>query len=260
MRLEDCKGAWAFVTGASSGIGREFCRQLAAAGINIVMVARRKKTLEELAKELSIGHGVRTLALEADLSQPEVVAALRDRIATQGIRPRLLCNVAAAPYWGRFERESAEYYQSMIQLNVGAMVTFCRCFLDDLGSFPTSAIINVSSPASFQPMPYHAAYGASKAFVTSFSQALYGEWKDRGILVQTLVPGPTRTEFAKGYDGVFDDWMEPEDVARISLQHLAKETPLVIAAKGTFKQRLFAAVLPARMIIREVARMFRPPE
>lgn len=260
MRLEDCKEDWALVTGASSGIGREFCRQLAAAGMNVILVARRKEILEELAKELSVRHGVRTLPLNFDLSQPEIVVSLRDRISAQGIRPRLLCNVAAVPYWGRFERESAEFYQSMIQLNVGAMVALCHCFLEDLSSFTHSAIINVSSPAGFQPMPYHATYGASKAFVTSFSQALYGEWKERGILVQTLIPGPTRTEFAKGYDNVFRDWMEPEDVARISLQHLPKETPLVIAAKGAFKQRLFAAVLPARMLIREVGRMFRPPE
>ena len=107
-----------------------------------------------------------------------------------------------------------------------------------------------------------AVYAATKAFVSSFSQGIYGEWKDRGVLVQTLVPGPTETEFdtvAGAYPSALNGRAKTDVVVRKSLAHLAKDVPLVITAKGTYKQRLFAALAPAKLVIRTVARMFKPP-
>jgi short-subunit dehydrogenase len=263
MNLNEAKGHWALVTGASSGIGREFCQQLAAAGMHLVLVARRENLLSELAEQLGKAHQIRTLVLPMDLSKPNAAALVKASLDQAEIKVRLLCNNAAIGRWGRFEQSAAEVYEQLILLNAGALVGLCWHLLPDLTSFPTSVIINVSSQAAYQPVPFMAVYAASKAFVHSFSQALYGEWADRGILVQTLVPGPTQTEFdakAGAYESAVVERGSPTEVVRIALAHLGSKKPVVTHARGTYMQRLFAAVAPAKMVIKKVGRMFRPPE
>ena len=263
MELTQCAGSWALVTGASSGIGREFCVQLAAAKMNLVMVARREALLEELAAELAARHGIATRVIAADLTREESAERIQARLAGDGIQIRLLCNNAAAGRWGRFEQTEAEAYCEMIRLNTCAVVMMCHRLLPALSSHPSSAIINVSSPAAYQPVPYMAVYAASKAFVHSFSQALYGEWRERGVRVQTLVPGPTDTEFdakAGAYDSALKGRGAPAEVVRLALQQLGRDQPVVAAAKGLFKQRFFAGLFPPRTVIEQVGRMFRPPQ
>ncbi|CDH46510.1 SDR family NAD(P)-dependent oxidoreductase [Candidatus Contendibacter odensensis] len=263
MNLEDYRNSWALVTGASSGIGREFCLQLAPLGVNLVMVARREQQLKELAGELEARHSIRTLVLVKDLSQPSAAGEVRQAVNTVGICPRILINNAGFGRWGRFEATSADVYQQMIQVNVGAVVDFCHTFLPDLVTFPSSVIINVSSGAAYQPVPFMATYAATKAFVHSFSQALYGEWKERGVLVKTLIPGPTATEFdakAGAYASAIQERGNPSEVVQVALKSLTNDSPLAVAAKGTYKQRFFAGLFPASIVIREVAKMFRPPK
>lgn len=262
MRLVECKGDWGLVTGASAGIGREFCSQLAAANLNLVLVARTEQSLTTLGSELSERYGIRTLALAMDLSQPNAAAELRSRTASQGIIIRLLINNAAFGRWGRFEATSADRYEEMVQLNTATVVAMCRQFLPDLTSFSTSAIINVSSPAALQPVPFMAVYAATKAFVHNFSLALYGELSERGVLVQTLVPGPTATEFdsrAGAYASAIKERGSPQPVVEASLRHLENTNPQVVTAKGTYKQRFFNGLFPAKLVVRSVGRMFRPP-
>lgn len=262
MKISDAKGDWALVTGASSGIGREFARQLARAGLHVVLVARRGGLLALLAQALQQEFGVRTRVVALDLTQSGAVAALKSQLAAEGIAIRLLCNNAGAGRWGRFELASADSYRQMTALNIDAMVALCRHFLPDLASFANSAVINVSSPAAYQPVPYMAVYGASKAFVQQFSQALHGEWRERGILVQTLVPGPTESEFdsvAGAYVSALDRRGTAEEVVTASLAGLAGGAPVVTVAKGIFKQRFFAGLFPPGVVIREVGKMFKPP-
>ena len=262
MNITDCKGDWALVTGASAGIGREFAMQLAAAGLNLVIAARRKPLLDELAASVVERNRVQARVICTDLCEPGAAARMHARLAAEGIRIRLLCNNAGVGRWGRFEDTPTEVYERMLRLNTTAVVEFCREFAADLASFPTSVIINVSSPAALQPVPYMAAYAASKAFVHSFSQALYGEWRERGVLVQTLVPGPTATEFdtiAGAYESALKERASPERVVKDSLLHLRRGQPVANSAKGTLQQRLFVALCPPRMVINTVARMFRPP-
>ncbi len=261
MNLGEAKGDWALVTGASSGIGREFVFQLAAAGMNIVLVARRKHLLESLESEISKKYNVRTLSLSFDLSRSHSASEIESCLRTEGIKVRLLVNNAAYGRWGHFEETPSAAYEKMINVNVMTIVLLCRQFMEDLSSFPTSAIVNVSSPAAYNPVPYMAVYAATKAFVLSFSQALYGEWKDRGVLVQTLVPGPTETELgiaAATYAGMLKNMGPVDVVVKTSLAHLAGDDPVVMTARGIFKQRLFATLFPAKMVINTIARMFQP--
>jgi short-subunit dehydrogenase len=263
LKISDCKGDWALVTGASSGIGREFASQLASRGMNVVLVARRGALLDELAKELWQRYQVECLAVPVDLAEKQSVGRVKAQVAERGIRIRLLCNNAAFGRWGRFEDAGADGYADMVRVNVMAPMILCREFLDDLATHSTSAIINVSSPAAYQPVPYMAVYAATKAFVLNFSQALYGEWEAKGIIVQCLVPGPTESEFdqlAGAYESAITKRGLPAEVVAASLAALESGTPVAIPAEGTFKQRIFAGLFPARMVIREVAKMFRPPE
>jgi short-subunit dehydrogenase len=263
MSLETWRGDWALVTGASAGIGREFARQLAEAGLNLALTARRADRLEELAAGLRAQHGVRTLVVPLDLARPGAPEELRARLQVEGITVRLLINNAAVGHWGTFANVPAEDYAAMVGLNVTTVVTLCRLFLPDLAAHARSVVLNVSSPAALQPMPYMAVYAASKAFVSSFSQALYAEWAERGVLVKALLPGPTRTEFETRHDdriaalGQHRD--DPADVVRAALAALERDTPLVATARGTYRQRVLAALLPARLLARAVAKRFRPP-
>jgi hypothetical protein len=262
MRLSDFKGHWALVTGASSGIGEEFAAQLAQAGMRLVLVARREERLLAVVQRLREQYGVEARAIVADLADVTAVARIRDELDGEGIRIRLLCNNAGAGRWGRFEATDAKVYDELNTLNTTTLVATCRRFFDHLAAFPSSAVINVSSAAAYQPVPYMAVYAASKAFVQSFSQALHGEWKKHGILVQTLVPGPTDTEFdakAGAYESALTERGPAADVVRTSLAALERGVPVVNAAKGTYKQRVFAGLAPPAMVIREVGKMFRPP-
>lgn len=262
MKLDEVKGDWALITGASSGIGREFAHQLAFVGMNLVLVARRENLLNALKIELMQGYRIQVVVVPIDLSHDNAVSEIDSHLKATNTKIRLLVNNAAFGHWGQFEAVTAKKYEEMIKLNIGAMVLLCHHFLQDLTSFPTSAIINVSSPASYNPVPYMAVYAATKAFVSNFSQSLYGELKERGVLVQTLVPGPTVSEFDEiaGVNVVsLSERGRADTVVRLSLDHLAGDVPVVVSAKGTYKQRLFVTLCPPKMVIKMVTRMFKPP-
>ena len=263
MKLEEFRGHWALVTGASSGIGAEFCRQLAAAGVNLVMVARRKELLDELAAALIGAHRIRTLVLALDLSMRGSALKVKEATNEASIRVRLLINNAAYDPWGSFELTPSDTYEGMLQLLAATPIALCHEFRTDLEAFQSSAVINVSSPAALQPVPYKAVYSAAKSCLHNFSLALHGEWLERGILVQTLLPGATATEIdtkGRAYKcGLAEERRPPAEVVAKSLGELATGTPFVTTHKGIYKQRLFAGIAPTRMIIREVKKMFQAP-
>ena len=145
----------------------------------------------------------------------------------------------------------------MIGINVRAVVGMCSEFMGHLAGHATSAVVNVASPAAMFPVPYMAVYGASKAFVSSFSQALYGEWMELGILVQTLYPGPMATEL-EGSDALGGDTQAAEAVVRRSLAGLAVGAPRVAASRGLRGYAMLGALLPARLLIEAVGKRFRP--
>jgi short-subunit dehydrogenase len=227
------------------------------------MVARRKPLLDALAGELSNRHGVLTSVAALDLSEPGSAARLKAVVEGRGIRIRVLINNAAFGPWGSFERTPADTYERIVQLIAATPVALCHLFQADLASHASSVVINLSSPAALQPVPYKAVYSAAKTCLHNFSLALYGEWKDKGIMVQTLLPGPTASELdAKG--GAYkselgEDRRPPSEVVAASLASLDADRPFVTTNKGTYKQRLFAGIAPIKMVVREVKKMFQAP-
>jgi short-subunit dehydrogenase len=257
------RGEWALVTGASSGIGREFCVQLAAAGMNVALTARRKELLDELAATLSGRTGVQTMTVRADLGDAGAVNEIHRQVAAEGIRVRILVNNAGVWHWGLFEGQSADECARMIHVNALAVVQMVRAFLPDLGTHPDSVIVNVSSPAALQPMPYAALYAATKAFVHSFSRALREECGGRGIRVKTLVPGATRTNFASRTGGAHpfgERLASPSEVVKKALEELDGKRGVICHARWTYLQRLCAGLLPADLLARMVGYRYRWPE
>ena len=193
MRLEGCH---ALITGASAGIGREFARQLAGRSATLVLVARRQGRLEELRTELverspRLHVDIRT----ADLAQHEAVDELLAWATAKDPPIDLLINNAGLGDMGTFATADPERVDQMLQVNMVALTRLTRGLLPAMVVRKRGAILNVSSSAGFLPIPNFAVYAATKAYVTSFSEALRSEVQGMGIHVSALCPGPVRTEF-----------------------------------------------------------------
>lgn len=187
--------ATALITGASSGLGEEFARQLAADKYDLVLTARREdrlKAVSEQAKSLGSSN-VRVIA--SDLGKPGAAQGLFRQVTERGIAVDYLVNNAGFGTHGVFQKLSLEREIEEIDLNVTSVVALTHQFLPGMIERRRGTIINVASTAAFQPVPYMATYGATKAFVLSFSEALACELRAAGVTVTALCPGPTRTEF-----------------------------------------------------------------
>jgi hypothetical protein len=188
----------ALVTGASSGIGREIARQLAAEGTGLVIVARDKVRLEALAGEIAERHpGVAVEVLPADLADPIQLAAVEARLAGADAGPPidLLVNNAGFGTYGRFADLDRDGEEAEIRVNVVAVVRLTHAALGPMLARDRGAIANVSSIAGLQATPGNATYGATKAFVAGFSEAVHGELAGTGVTLTVVLPGFTRTEF-----------------------------------------------------------------
>jgi uncharacterized protein len=195
MRLDGCQ---ALITGASAGIGREFARQLAERAGALVLVARRQQRLEELRGELVARHsGLRVEIHMADLSQRDAVDELLAWIAVQDFAFDLLINNAGLGDLGAFANADPVRIEQMMEVNMVALTRLTRALLPGMIERKRGAILNVSSSASFLPISNFAVYAATKAYVTSFSEALRGELHETGVHVSALCPGPVRTEFTE---------------------------------------------------------------
>ena len=193
----------ALITGASAGLGTDFARQLSATGARLVLVARRRERLEELAAELG---NARAVAL--DLSEPDAAERLMADVIAHGEHVDLLVNNAGFGLGGRFATHDPRRLRQMIDLNCGVLTDLSRAVVPGMIERKRGGILNVASTAAFQPGPGMAVYFATKAFVLSFTEALHEELRPHGIHVSALCPGPTATEFGEvagfGKAGAFD--------------------------------------------------------
>lgn len=242
----------ALVTGASAGLGVEFARQLSSRGHHLVLAARRKERLEELAAEL---RNARAVAI--DLSAPGAAQRLIGELDASGDQIDVLINNAGFGLRGYFAEQDPARLRQMIDLNCGALTELCRAVLPQMIERRSGAILNVASTAAFQPGPGMAVYYATKAFVLSLSEALHEEAKPHGVKVTALCPGPTRTEFGDvaGFPAsaaLTRVSMDAEPVVRKGLEALEKNRAVIVTG-GLNSAIAFSNRIAPRFIARKIA-------
>jgi short-subunit dehydrogenase len=196
MASFDYSGKTALITGASAGIGVEFAQQLAAKGCTVILVARRKDRLDELASRISAG-SMKAYVCEADLSKKEAIKEIRSFVDANNLKVDILVNNAGFGTYGPFLEQQAERELEEVAVNITSVVALCHEFIPPMAKRGHGAVINVASVAGFQPLGFMAVYAATKAFVLSFSEALWAELSPHKIRVLAVCPGPVQTEFFK---------------------------------------------------------------
>jgi uncharacterized protein len=249
------------ITGASSGIGTELARQLAERGYNLVLVARRRERLEELAGTLRARHGVAADVDDTPMGDPDarkrLLASMHDNErAVVG-----LCNNAGFATYGRLQDNDPEREQEEIRVNVEAVHHLTRGVLPGMLERGEGAILNLASVAAFQPLPYQATYAATKAFVLAFSEAVHADLRGTGVSCTALCPGPTRTEFVDvaqmhGLEAQAPGflWQSAEDCARDGIEGMLEGRRTVVP-RITNKVSANAGRLTPRSVLLPVVRL-----
>lgn len=260
--LEQYADRWAFITGASSGIGAEFARGLAARGMHLILTARRKDLLEELAEELHRRHGTKVLILPGNLAAPEFPEQIYSEIKNQNISIELLVNNAGFGIAEAIESTDRNRVLEMLQVNISALTNLTYLFLPDMLKQKHGAIINVSSISGFQPVAYMPAYSASKAYILHFSEALWAEARSRKVSIMALCPGVTTTDFFEnaGVGG----WLKkqrshtPEYVVRLALKGLDQKRQYYVPGVRNYFFSLASRFVSRRAVVQRSMRYFRP--
>lgn len=250
----------ALITGASMGIGEAFADALAARGYDLALAARSGDALAHIAARVRAHGGGRAEVIVADLQDaagPDFVA--REAAGRLG-QVDLLINNAGYGAHGRFETIDAPREVGQIRLNIEALVVLTNRFAPAMLARGSGGIINVASTASFQPVPYMAVYGATKAFVLSFSEALTEEFRGRGVRVLALCPGPTRTQFfATAGDGAqFGRIRSPQQVVRTALRAYDRGASYAIDGSANRLLALSQRAFPRTLVARVAGVMMKP--
>jgi short-subunit dehydrogenase len=234
-------GPWALVTGASSGIGQEYARRLAASGLSVAMVARRRAPMEQLAAQLESSHGVRTRVIEMDLARPGAAEALAD--AVSDLEVGLLVANAGTGWIGRFDLQKPEDHTFLIRLHCEFHVELTARLLPAMKARGGGGVIVVSSMGGMVPLPYYAVYSGTKALLQNWGEALAVEMEGTGVDVQVLAPGDTKTGFQEVAGEQSTKWSSVEDVVGDSLAALGRKTVVVPGFENRlslFVQRLLS--------------------
>lgn len=250
----------ALITGASSGIGEVFARKLAARGRNVLLVARSEDKLITLCNELGRSNSIRAQYVALDLSKPDAAKTLFDEAAQRGLTVDMLINNAGFGSMGEFGKLDLDRELNMIDLNIKSLVELTHRFLQPMLERKQGTIINVASTASFQAVPFMATYAATKAFVLSFSEALWEENRGHGIKVMALCPGVTETNFfeaARGHKPPARVSQTPEEVVDTALRGLARGRSHIISGWTNFLMTQSERLAPRSLITRVAGRMMR---
>jgi short-subunit dehydrogenase len=255
------QGKWAVVTGASAGIGEALAAELAAAGVNLVLTARRKDRLEVIAARLVAEHKVQVKVIIADLEQPDAPEKIFAETEGAGLPIDVLVNNAGFGYYGEFGKGDPARQAAMVQVNCTAVVLLTNLFLPKMMERHRGDVLIVASTASYQPVAYLGTYAATKVFDRFLAEAIAEEVKKYGIHVSALCPGPTESEFGE-VAGVSLNQMrgfqKADIVARRGLEGLVRGEhwviPYVVGQVGVLVQRF----LPRRLVTWGVEKGFRP--
>lgn len=252
-------GTTALITGASKGIGEAYARQLASRGAGLVLVARSAGALEELAAQLRKAHGSQVVALAADLFDRNAPQSIADMLAERGVEIDLLINNAGMGAVGPFLTRPLGPNIDSVDLNINALMGLTHGIGARMLARGHGGIINVASVAGFQPMPFQASYGASKAFVLSFTEALAEELRGTGIRVLAVHPGPVATGF---YDGTtataHPAAVSPDRIAARSLDDFALGRTISFPGGWSDRGTAFASrLMSRRRVVRLSAKFSR---
>ncbi|HET6900088.1 MAG TPA: SDR family NAD(P)-dependent oxidoreductase, partial [Vicinamibacteria bacterium] len=254
---------WAVVTGASSGLGRGLAARLADRGMSLVLTGRNEARLNEAAEQIRrAAPRVKVETVATDLSTRSGVSVLLDHIGDRPIE--VLVNNAGFGSYGPFAEAEAEREDEEVAVDVSAVVALARAFLPGMLARGSGGILNVASTIAFQPAPYQAVYGASKAFVLSFSQALWAEARAGGVAVTALCPGPTRTGFVEalgadvGDTPIYRRLADPEPVIEAGLRALDKGRSVVIPGLRNHVLAVGGRFMPRDWLTHFTARLLRP--
>ncbi len=259
--MNEWRGKWALVTGASAGIGWALAAELAAGGANLVLTARRRERLEQLASQQRSNHEVRVLLLAADLARPSAPEEIFAFTQGKGIEIDLLVNNAGFGAYGEFPRMGLARLLEMVQVNVSAVVQLTHLYLPGMIERRRGDILIVSSTAAFQAVPYITTYAATKAFDLLFAEGLAEEVRRYGVRVCALCPGSTTTEFhqvAGQPDRTKRRQESAEKVARVGLRALARGRSMVVSGLGNRLGMEGQRLAPRRLVTRAAAALFRP--
>jgi short-subunit dehydrogenase len=258
--MNNLKGKWALVTGASSGIGMDLARLLAQSGCNVVITARRVERLQLLKEELELAYNVQIEAIANDLSQIDGASKLFDAVEERQLPISVLVNNAGIGLNGQFTELALEDQMGMIQLNLNSLTELTHRFLAGMQTRNEGWILQVASTYAFQPGAGYAAYAASKAYVLSFSLALNHELRGSNIKHSALCPGPTRTEFFEVAGNTSNPFMnalmlDSKEVAELGFRAVLVGKPFVVPG---FINRLFIFTqrLVPRSVVVAIAAMF----
>lgn len=255
----DYKNKTALVTGASSGIGRAFATTLASKGAHIILVALAGDALNAAAQDIQKQYGVKTLVVPADLSQEQAPATIYQTVKNAGWSVDVLVNAAGFGTRGRSHELAIATEHAQVMVNAVALSQLTYLFLPAMVAKNSGVIVNVgSSSASFWPGPYMAMYGASKAFVLSFTEALWGEYHTTGLRITTLCPAPTATGFHKGAGftsqgttspAVNAKKRTPDQAVHAALRAIEANKPYVVDSFPAYLRAQLPRVLPAKVAI-----------
>jgi short-subunit dehydrogenase len=249
------------ITGASSGIGEVFARRLAARGENLLLVARSEDKLANLCNELGRAHSINAQYVAMDLSEADVGARLFEETERRGLEVSTLINNAGFGSMGDFTSQEIGRELNMIDLNVKALVDLTYRFLPQMRERKGGAIINVASTAGFQPVPFMSTYAATKAFVLSFSEALWEENRPYGIKVLALCPGVTETNFFEAANIARPPGrvvQTPEAVVETALSALERGKSHVISGWANYFMIESERLVPRSIVARAAGAALRP--
>lgn len=249
------------ITGASSGIGEAFARRLSARGENVVLVARSEDKLKSLCEELARAHDVDAQYVAADLTEADAPNGLFAETRGRGLRVETLINNAGFGSMGDFTALDLERELEMIDLNVRALVALTHLYLQPMRERKSGTIVNVASTAAFQGVPFMATYAATKAFVLSFSEALWDENRPLGVHVMALCPGVTETNFfaaAKTDKPPLRVAQTPDEVVDTALNGLRRRKSHIISGWTNYIMTESERLVPRWIVARIAGKAMRP--
>jgi uncharacterized protein len=249
------------ITGASSGIGEAFARKLATQKENLLLVARSEDRLASICNELRQAHKISADYIAIDLTKPDSPQKIFEETNRRGLEIETLINNAGFGSLGAFTEQKLERELEMIDLNIKALVALTHLYLRPMREQRRGAIINVASTAAFQPVPFFATYSATKAFVLSFSVALWEENRPFGIKVMALCPGVTETRFFEASNierPPFRGSQTPEEVVDTALRGLRRGKSHIISGWHNLIPIRSGQLVPRSLIARFIGKIMRP--